>query len=201
MTIVSTLIPLLTFALVTSATPGPNNVMLMSSGMNFGFKRSVAHMAGVVIGFPIMIVLIGTGLMQLFESVAFSLPLLKLISIVYLLYLAWRIANTKSINTETQSTKPLTFIQAALFQWVNPKGWAMALTAVSVYTPQTQPLYSILLVATAFALTGVFSTSFWTLTGQQLKRFLHDPIKLRAINIILAALLVLTLLPVFINDF
>ncbi len=193
----STIIPLLTFAFVTSSTPGPNNVMLMSSGMNFGFKLSIPHIVGVAIGFPIMILLVGLGLMQLFELVDNSFAVLKLLSVGYLVYLAWRIANTKTLSSGSTSTQPLTVMQAALFQWVNPKAWAMALTAISVYTPPSKPLYSVLLVAIAFVISGTFSTCLWTLMGQQLKRFLNDPLKLRAVNICLAILLVFTLLPMF----
>jgi len=191
----TTLLPLLSFAFVTSTTPGPNNVMLMSSGMNFGFKLSLPHMAGVVFGFPVMIVLVGLGLLQLFEKVPYSFMVLKMISLCYLLYLAWRIANTQSIDSETKTTKPLLFVQAALFQWVNPKAWVMALTAISVYTPATRPLSSVFLVAFAFIISGTFSSLVWTLMGQQLKRLLSDPVKLRAVNILLALLLVATLLP------
>lgn len=153
-------------------------------------------MAGVAIGFPVMILLVGMGLMQLFEMVNHSFTVLKILSMAYLIYLAWRIASTDTLNTDITASKPLTFVQAALFQWVNPKAWTMALTAISVYTPQTKPLLSVAIVAVAFLISGTFSTSFWTLTGQQLKRFLNDPIKLRAVNICMALLLLLTLLPI-----
>ena len=184
------------FAFVTSTTPGPNNVMLMASGMNFGFKASLPHMSGVAFGFPIMIVLVGLGLMQVFEIVPYSLLVLKIISACYLLYLAWRIANTTTLNTATRASRPLRFIQAALFQWVNPKAWAMALTAISLYTPESRPISSVFLVALAFIISGIFSSSTWTLLGHQLKRFLNDHKRLRAVNMVMAVLLVATLLPV-----
>lgn len=184
------------FAFVTSTTPGPNNVMLMSSGMNFGFKASLPHMSGVAFGFPIMIVLVGLGLMQVFEIVPYSLLVLKIISACYLLYLAWRIANTTTLNTATSASRPLRFIQAALFQWVNPKAWAMALTAISLYTPESRPISSVFLVALTFIISGIFSSSTWTLLGHQLKRFLNDHKRLRAVNMVMAVLLVATLLPV-----
>lgn len=199
MLLITTLAPLFLFAFVTSSTPGPNNVMLMSSGMNFGFKPSLPHMAGVVFGFPIMIVLVGLGLMQVFELVPYSLAALKLISLCYLLYLAWRIANTTTLNTGTSTSRPLRFNQAALFQWVNPKAWAMALTAISLYTPESRPISSVFLVAIAFIVSGTFSTTLWTVLGHQLKRFLNDPKKLRAVNIVMAILLIATLLPVLLN--
>lgn len=181
---------------MTSATPGPNNVMLMSSGLNFGFRPSIPHMLGVVLGFPLMIILVGVGLLQVFELVPYSFSVLKLLSVSYLLYLAWRIANTKSIGSGEKTTKPLRFIQAALFQWVNPKAWVMALTAISVHTPDARPLYSIFIVAFAFVISGIFSSSSWTLMGDQLNRFLHNPKKLRAVNIAMAVLLVTSLFPI-----
>jgi len=195
----SILLPLLTFAFVTSATPGPNNVMLMSSGLNFGFKSTIPHLLGVVLGFPVMILLVGIGLLQLFELVPHSFTLLKILSGIYLLYLAWRIASTKSLSSGESSTKPLRFIQAALFQWVNPKAWAMALMAISLYTPETIPLFSVLVVAMAFVISGAFSCSLWTLLGHHLKRFLNNPIKCRAVNIFIAVLLVFTLLPLLLQ--
>jgi len=193
----STLIPLFLFALVSSATPGPNNVMLMSSGMNFGFSASLPHMSGVIFGFPIMIMLVGLGLMQVFELVPHSLLVLKLISLCYLLYLAWRIATTSTLNTGESTGRPLRFVQAALFQWVNPKAWAMALTAISLYTPESRPLSSVFIVALTFVASGIISSSTWTLLGHELKRFLTDSMKLRIVNIAMAVLLVASLLPVF----
>jgi len=189
------LFSLLSFAFVTSSTPGPNNVMLMSSGMNFGVKRSIAHMLGVVFGFPLMITLVGLGLLQVFDQIPHSFLVLKLLSVSYLLYLAWRIANTKSIGDGEKSTKPLTFMQAALFQWVNPKAWVMALTAISVHTPDERPLYSIFIVAMAFVISGSFSSTLWTSLGQKLSIVLSDQKKLHAVNIALAVLLVASLVP------
>jgi len=194
------IISLLSFAFVTSTTPGPNNVMLMSSGMNFGFRRSLPHMMGVVLGFPLMIVLVGAGLLQLFELIPYSYLVLKILSVGYLLYLAWRIANTKSLSTGEKSTRPLRFSQAALFQWVNPKAWVMALTAISVHTPESQSIFSIFVVAFAFVISGSFSSSSWTLMGHQLNRFLHNPKTIRIVNIVLAVLLVISLVPILFSE-
>jgi len=174
--------------------------MLMSSGMNFGFKPSLPHILGVVFGFPVMIAMVGIGLMQIFDQVPTSFMVLKILSVCYLLYLAWRIANTTTLSSGVASAKPLRFIEAALFQWVNPKAWAMALTAISIHTPESRPLYSVFVVAIAFVISGTFSTCLWTIMGQQLKRFLNDPVKLRAVNIALAILLIVTLLPMLFSD-
>ncbi|WP_082378991.1 LysE family translocator [Pseudoalteromonas porphyrae] len=126
------------FALVSSVTPGPNNLMLMNSGANFGFRRTLPHLLGVTIGFVIMLVLVGLGVMQLFDVFPLSYQLLKVLCIAYLLYLAYKIASNKTpVGAENGDTKPFTFVQAALFQWVNPKAWTMALSAVRGYTQAT----------------------------------------------------------------
>ena len=128
------LIALCGFAFVSSVTPGPNNLMLMTSGANYGIWRTMPHFFGVVFGFVLMIVLVGLGLVQVFDAYPLSRDILKLCSIVYLSYLAWKIAVTKP-QIEQSGGKPLNALQAALFQWVNPKAWAMALTALTVYAP------------------------------------------------------------------
>ena len=113
---------LLLFAFVSSITPGPNNLMLMTSGANFGFRLTLPHLAGVGLGFTLMIILVGLGVMQLFEAFPQSYTLLKVLSIAYLLYLAGKIALAKHTSQgNVQRNKPMTFIQAVLFQWVNPK--------------------------------------------------------------------------------
>ncbi len=188
------------FAFVMSITPGPNNLMLMASGANFGVLRTIPHMLGVGIGFTLMIVLVGAGIIQIFDRFPTSYTILKIASVGYLTYLAWKLATAAptatTSNAQTENTKPLSFIQAALFQWVNPKAWAMALTAVSVYTVPTAPVLSLLLVAMIFGMINLPSVSAWTLAGSQLRRFLSDPVKLRIFNISCALLLLATLYPI-----
>jgi len=120
------IVALAAFAFVTSITPGPNNLMLMASGANFGFRRTIPHMLGVGLGFTVMIVLVGVGLAQIFEAYPEARTALKIISVIYLLYLAWKIANAAAPTSAEEAGTPITFIQAALFQWVNPKAWSMA---------------------------------------------------------------------------
>ncbi|MEM7222314.1 MAG: LysE family translocator [Pseudomonadota bacterium] len=183
------------FAFVTSITPGPNNLMLMASGANFGFRRTIPHMLGVGVGFVLMVILVGAGLVQIFERYPASYTALKLFSVVYLLYLAWKIARAAPPSAQERSGTPITFLQAALFQWVNPKAWAMALTAVSVYAP-TQSLGAILLVAVVFGAINLPSVGSWTVLGQQMRRLLTKPAHLRAFNVVMALLLVASLYPV-----
>ncbi|WP_258872185.1 LysE family translocator [Thalassotalea euphylliae] len=116
---------LILFVLSTSGTPGPNNIMLLSSGLNFGIKNTVPHMLGINLGFPLMIVGVGIGLLSLFQALPSLFMAMKLLGASYLIYLAYKIATTP-VTAEAQSqshlqAKPLSFIQAAAFQWVNPK--------------------------------------------------------------------------------
>lgn len=188
------------FAFVTSITPGPNNLMLMASGMNFGLRKTIPHMLGVGLGFVFMVLMVGLGLAQIFVAFPVSYRVLQVVSVVYLLYLAWRIATVDaSQGTEfsgEQTSKPITFLQAALFQWVNPKAWAMALTAVSAYTPPSQSVSSIFVVALVFGIINLPAVSSWTLLGMQMRLVLKNRSRQRLFNIVCALLLILSLWPV-----
>ena len=185
----------LAFAFVSSITPGPNNLMLMSSGANFGFHRTIPHMLGIGIGFTVMIELVGAGLMQVFDAVPVSYTVLKGLSVAYLLWLAWKIARAGAPRQGQAGAAPMTFLQAAAFQWVNPKAWAMALTAISAYAPD-RTLQAVLVVALIFGAVNLPSVSVWTLLGQQIRRVLTNPARLTAFNVTMAALLVASLYPV-----
>lgn len=193
------LIAFAVFAFVASITPGPNNLMLMASGANFGFRRSIPHMLGIGIGFVVMVILVGLGLAQVFDAYPVSYTVLMVLSVVYLLFLAWKIATAAPPDNVEQTGSPFTFLQAALFQWVNPKAWAMALTAISVYSP-SQSIDSILLVAVIFGLINLPSVSTWTLLGQQLRRILTNPLRLRLFNVGMAVLLLASLYPVIFSN-
>jgi threonine/homoserine/homoserine lactone efflux protein len=170
--------------------------MLMASGANFGFRRTIPYMSGVSIGFSVMIVLVGAGLVQVFEIYPVLHLVLKVVSVIYLLWLAWKIANAAPPKSKiTSESTPFTFIQAALFQWVNPKAWTMALTAISAYTAD-QNFAAVLLVALIFGIVNLPSVSSWTVLGQQMARFLTSRARLRAFNWTMALLLVASLYPV-----
>ena len=187
------------FAFVSSITPGPNNLMLMNSGANYGFKRTLPHALGVGIGFTVMVALVGLGIMQLFDIFPISYQILKVLSIVYLLYLAGKIAmSNSSIETDNSNAKPFTFMQAAMFQWVNPKAWTMALTAISVYAP-TKSLDAVLFVSLVFGLVNFPCISGWVVLGQKMQVFLTNKKRLRVFNGSMAALLVLSLYPVLLD--
>ncbi|WP_377193054.1 LysE family translocator [Ruegeria meonggei] len=189
------LLALITFAFVSSITPGPNNLMLMASGANFGFRRTVPHMLGIGLGFTFMVLLVGTGLVKVFEAYPVSYLGLKIASVVYLLYLAWKIAHAAPAKEEAATGTPMTFLQAAAFQWVNPKAWAMALTATTAYTPD-HTLTAIMIVALIFGAVNLPSVSVWTILGQQMARILTNPRRLFFFNWTMAALLVASLYPV-----
>jgi threonine/homoserine/homoserine lactone efflux protein len=189
------LIALLGFAFVTSVTPGPNNMMLLASGVNFGFRRTVPHMLGISLGHSVMVFLVGLGLAGIFKAWPPALTILKLGSVAYMLWLAWKIAHAGSPGEGRARAEPMTFLQAAAFQWVNPKAWAMALGAVSAYV--TVPsVWAYAAVAVVFATVNLPSVSVWAGAGQALRRWLETPGRLRAFNWTMAGLLVLSLWPV-----
>ena len=191
------LMPLATFALVTSITPGPNNLMLMASGANFGFYRTVPHMLGVALGFVFLACVAGFGLAEVFVRWPWLRDAMLVVSVAYLVWLAWRIANAGRPGESGAGGRPLTFLEAATFQWVNPKAWAMALTAVTVYAPGPGWM-SVLAVAVVFGAINLPSVSTWCLAGVRLRAFLADPRRLRAFNWSMAALLLLSLAPMIV---
>lgn len=186
---------LLGFAFVTSVTPGPNNMMLPASGVNFGFRRTVPHMLGISMGHALMVFLVGLGLAGVFKAWPPALVALKVASVAYMLWLAWKIAHAGAPGEGRVKPQPMTFLQAAAFQWVNPKAWAMALGAVSAYVVEPS-VWAYAAVAGAFALVNLPSVSVWAGAGQAVRRWLEGPGRLKAFNWGMAALLVLSLWPV-----
>ncbi|MFB1033988.1 MAG: LysE family translocator [Sinobacterium sp.] len=185
------------FAISMLFTPGPNNVMLMTSGLNFGVNKSLPHLFGVCLGFPSMVVMVGLGLGVIFEQYPIIHDVIKVLGVLYLIYLAWQIAHAKPSTVSGKASSPFTFLQAALFQWVNPKAWVMASTSIAVYTSAAEDvLYQILLLATVFVLIGFCSGSTWLFLGKGLKRFLKSDAHRVLFNTVMAVLLVLSILPV-----
>ena len=191
----SVLAALLGFAFVATVTPGPNNLMLMASGANYGFARTIPHMLGITGGFTLMVVLVGAGLIGIFDAYPVSYTLLKLASVAYLLFLARKIATAAPPDGKRPDGRPMTFLQAAAFQWVNPKAWAMALTAISVYAPDAT-LRAFAIVAVVFGLVNLPSVTVWALMGRQMARVLTNPRRLQLFNWGMAGLLVASLYPV-----
>ena len=187
---------LVVFAFVSSVTPGPNNLMLLASGVNFGFRRTVPHMAGIGFGFWLLLMAVGLGLGTMLSAFPALHLALKVAGGAYLLYLAWRIAMSRSLAEKSEGgARPMTFIEAAAFQWVNPKAWVMAVTAMAVYTNPQAPFLSMLLVTAAFAAVNLPSVSVWAGFGMGLRGFLADPVRLKWFNIAMGVLLAATLIP------
>ena len=196
MTTLDLLPALIGFAFVSSITPGPNNLMLMASGANFGLRRTLPHMMGVGIGFTAMIVAVGLGLNGVFTAFPWAHLVLEGLSVAYLLWLAWKIATAAPRTPEAQAAaRPITFWQAAAFQWGNPKAWMMVVSALTFYAAD-QSLAAVLLVAAVFGAINLPCISVWTVLGQEMRRVLTSPARLRAFNWTMAALLVLSLWPI-----
>lgn len=187
---------LVLYAFVSSVTPGPNNLMLLASGVNFGFRRTLPHMLGIGAGFTVMTALVGFGLAGAFTAWPPARSLLTLASVAYLVWLAWKIATAAPPAASDRARgRPLTLLQAAAFQWVNPKAWSMALTAATLYAPRAD-WPSVLMVAGVFGAVNLPCVSLWAAAGSALGTWLGEPRRLRAFNIAMALLLLLTLWPV-----
>jgi len=186
------------FAIATTFSPGPNNVMLMASGANFGLRRSVPHMAGIGLGVMSLVAGAGAGLGRLFDLWDWLRPVMAVAAGLYLLYLAWRIATAApKLRGAEPAGRPLTLLQAAAFQWVNPKAWAMALSATTLYLPD-RSMGTLAVGVLVFGLVSVPSTLLWTSFGQQVGRWLTSTARLRAFNAVMAGLIVLSLVPILI---
>ena len=191
-----TLLALIAFAFVTSVTPGPNNFMLLASGVNFGLVRTLPHMLGIGTGFCSLLLGVGLGLGALLVAFPVLETVLKVAGGSYLLYLAWRIATSRSMGKgEAEVARPMRFLEAAAFQWVNPKAWVMAISAMALYTNADRPVLSVLLVALVFPVTGFPATSAWAVFGRMLKGWLSDPARLKVFNIAMGLMLAATLVP------
>jgi threonine/homoserine/homoserine lactone efflux protein len=187
---------LFVYAFVTSITPGPNNFMLLASGVNFGFVRTIPHMLGIAIGFLTLLLGVGFGLGAVLTAFPALHIALKAAGGAYLLYLAWKIGTSRSLGKDGETkARPMRFIEAAAFQWVNPKAWVMAITAMAVYTNQERPFLSVLLISFAFAIVNLPSVSTWAGFGMALRGFLSDPVRLKWFNIAMGVLLAATLWP------
>jgi len=191
------IVALMGFCFVSSITPGPNNLMLLTSGARFGFARTLPHLIGVSGGFTLMILLVGAGIKAIFDLVPFFQEALRGLSLVYLVYLAWKIANAPcSFGNEAEDRgRPMSFLQAALFQWVNPKAWAMAVTALTIYAPSRNPDLALLVTAAVFGAINLPCVGLWAAVGTRLRVILSSPRRHRLFNLGAAILLVATLYP------
>ena len=190
-----TLLALFLFAFTTSITPGPNNMMLFASGVNFGFTRTIPHMLGIGAGFLSLLVAVGLGLGALLHSVPTLYIALKFAGGAYLVWIAWKIGTSRTLSEGKAGAAPMSFLQAAAFQWINPKAWVMAVRAMATYTSEQAYLTSVLIVGVIFAIVNVPSVSTWAGFGSALRQWLSEPVRLKWFNITMAVLLVLSLWP------
>lgn len=193
------LIPLITFAIAGTVTPGPNNVMLTASGASFGFRRTLPHMLGITFGFPVMIVAVGLGLGEVFTRYPQLHLGLKYAGAAYLLYLAWRIAQASGPENGEAGGKPLTFLEAAGFQWVNPKAWMLALSTIPAFTTIGGNYYAELaMIAVVYLAICMPSCAVWCAFGMAIRRLVSSPSAARVVNLSLAAAVALSVVLLFI---
>ncbi|WP_322087198.1 LysE family translocator [Burkholderia sp. BCC1999] len=183
------------FALVTSITPGPNNTMLLASGVNFGFRRTMPHLFGISIGVAILMLCVGFGLGEAFKRLPLLYTVLEAASVAYLLYLAWRIGTSGEVKAHGAKPRPMTFVEAAAFQWVNPKAWMMVLTAATTVRLSADYGMNAAWMSVVFILIGFPCICLWAAFGLGLRRFLSNPRALRIFNVTMAVLLILSLYP------
>ncbi|MFJ2447611.1 LysE family translocator [Pseudomonas sp. NPDC087626] len=190
------------FALVTSITPGPNNTMLLASGVNFGFNRTIPHMLGITCGFFVLVLAVGFGLGAVFQTYPLLYNVLRFVGAAYLLYLAWKIAHAGPVSdSEEGRGQPISYLGAAAFQWVNPKAWIMAIGAISTYTPLQGYFTNVIVIAAVFALINLPSVGVWVVCGSLLRNVLRDRRWLRLFNWGMALLLVASLYPMLQQSF
>ncbi len=187
------------YAFVTSITPGPNNTMLLASGLNHGFARTIPHLCGVSLGLALMLIAIGAGLGRLFVVFPSLHSILRWIGAAYLLWLAWKIARSSPLSDETRRAAPVSFLQAAAFQWANPKCWVMVMGALTTYMPEGNRANRLAVITLVYTVVNAPCVCAWAGCGVALRRWLNDPRLTRTVNFVMAALLVLSLYPLFIG--
>ena len=184
------------FILASSITPGPNNTMLMASGVNFGMRRTLRHLAGVQVGFGILLLAVGLGLHAVMAQFPGFYDALRLAGAAYMLVIAWKLANAQGASADVQRpAHPMGFWAAIAFQWVNPKAWVMAVTFMSTYPPVQAGLAQIAPLLLLFAILGTPCSVVWAGFGSAMRSFLQDPKRLRFFNVTMALALVASLYP------
>jgi threonine/homoserine/homoserine lactone efflux protein len=193
------------FAVVSAITPGPNNAMLMASGVNFGFRRSLRHLMGVDLGFAFMVLCVGLGLHSVLDRYPEVYTVLRYVGGAYMVWIAWKLASARpapaeeAITTDTTGSapaaKPMGFWAAAAFQWVNPKAWVMAVTCMTAYLGADAATLEVALLAGLYLVLGTPCSAFWVGFGQAMRGLLRNPLRLRIFNITMALALVASLYP------
>jgi threonine/homoserine/homoserine lactone efflux protein len=175
------LVQLALFALASLYTPGPNNIMLASSGARFGIRRTLPHALGVAFGFPLMLFPMALGLGAVFEQSPAFRDILRIVGAVVMLWIGWKVATAGRAQAD-ETARPFTFLMAAGFQWINPKAWAMAIAVVGGYMLGRAPLLEALVCAGMFTALGLGSAFMWTGAGATIRRFLSSDVRIRLFN-------------------
>lgn len=186
------------FAFVSSITPGPNNLMLLASGANFGLRASVPHVLGITSGFMVLVASVGFGLAAVFSRAPWAYSAMRWLGAAYLLFLAWRIARAAPPEISQRRAgpaRPMRYWGAVAFQWVNPKAWLMALSAFSTYVPAGGGAPAVLGAVALYGAINLPSVTAWAIGGSQLQRFVRTRRRALAFNLAMAGLLVASLLP------
>ena len=181
-------------------TPGPNNMMLAASGVNYGLRATTPHIFGVFIGFGFMMFAVSIGLGNIFLRFPVLHEILRWGGAAMLVWVAWKIATARRPGEAGKATKPFTFIQAAAFQWINPKAWIMCVSVSSQFTVPENPLGSALIIAAIGMFGGATSATGWASFGMLLARWLHTPTRLRAFNWTMAAIILAGVVMVIVLD-
>jgi threonine/homoserine/homoserine lactone efflux protein len=185
------------FAVASFYTPGPNNIMLLSSGLNFGFRRTLPHIAGITLGFAFMVLIVGLGMGAVFATHPLLQTILKYAGAAYLLYLAIVIALAKPTGPEKQSSgQPMTFVGAALFQWINAKGWVIVAGTITAYAAIAPYPWNMIILAALSLLVGLTSSTTWAFFGTAMQPIVSSPRAVRVFNVAMALLLLVSLYPV-----
>src|SRR6187200_2397521 len=196
----SLLIAFIMFATVMFFTPGPNNIMLLSSGLTYGFRRTLPHVVGITIGFAFMVGAVGLGLGTIFITYPVLQTILKYAGVAYLVYLAIHIAMSEPATPDQDNARgPMTFWGAAMFQWINVKGWVMVIGTITAYAGIASFPWNIVIQVMLSLLLGALSCSAWAMFGSALRPILTSPRAVRAFNIVMALLLLASLYPVFMD--
>ena len=195
-----TLLPLMSFAFVTSVTPGPNNILLTASGIRFGFKNTVPHILGIQFGIATQLVLCASGLGMILVTLPVVNLVLKSVGTVYLVYLAWNLRRIQIDDDNGLRDRPFTFFQAVMFQFINPKTWIMTLTAGTLFIPAMGSQWiSIALLCCVFSLIATPSSGSWAVIGAVVRKYLMDPVWQRRFSWLMVALTLYTSIAIWIT--
>ena len=192
-------LPLLLFCVSTTFTPGPNNIMMLNSGMNHGIRQSLPHYIGISIGFPLMVLMVALGLGAIFIKYAWIKQSLKILGSVYMLYLAWQILTSSNKPGLKGIKKPFSFLQAILFQWVNPKAWLIAIGTISIFTLSKNYVNNAIVISIIYFLVGIPCIGAWLVFGTFLQRILKKPSHRVWFNIFMAVALIGSIGLIFID--